>query len=331
MNKMNLSRLEKVDLRDVWVTEDKDFTPWLAEEQNIKLLGDTIGLDLEVEAQEKNVGPFRADILCKNTLDDSWVLIENQLEKTDHTHLGQLLTYASGLNTVSIVWIAERFTDEHRAVLDWLNEITDSTFNFFGLEIELWRIGTSPIAPKFNMVSKPNDWTKTISRAATQMQTENLTDTKMLQLEYWTALREYINTHSKIVKSQKPLPQHWTNFAIGRSYFGLAATANTSDKKISVLLSCHGPDAKPHFHLLYKDKQKIESELGEELCENLEWRENPGKKESQVVVAVNMDPTRRDKWEEQHLWLLQTLEKFNKIFSPRIKKLQASDYVPETS
>ncbi len=172
MNK-NLSRLEKVDLRDVWKTEAGDFTPWLAREENIALLGNAIGIDLEVEAQEKNVGPFRADILCKDTISENWVLVENQLERTDHVHLGQLLTYAAGLNAVTIVWIADRFTDEHRAALDWLNEITDSSFNFFGLEVELWRIGDSPIAPKFNIASKPNDWTKTVGRAAAQMTAMN--------------------------------------------------------------------------------------------------------------------------------------------------------------
>ena len=136
---------------------------WL-DDENIGLLSETIGLELEVEAQEKHVGPFRADILCKDTVTDSWVLIENQLERTNHTHLGQLLTYAAGLDAVTVVWIAERFTEEHRAALDWLNEITAEGFSFFGLEIELWRIGDSPMAPKFNVVSHPNDWTKTVSR-----------------------------------------------------------------------------------------------------------------------------------------------------------------------
>ena len=128
-----LGQLIKVPLREFWEGEASDFTPWLADEENISLLGDTIGVELEVEAQERNVGPFRADILCKDTLTDNWVLIENQLELTDHTHLGQLLTYAAGLNAVTVVWIAERFTDEHRAALDWLNEITAEGFSFFGL------------------------------------------------------------------------------------------------------------------------------------------------------------------------------------------------------
>ena len=146
-----LGRLERIDLREIWRTEAYDFTPWLAQSENIEILGDALGLDLEVEAQERNVGPFRADILCKDLDDNSWVLIENQLERTDHNHLGQLLTYGAGLNTVTIIWIAEKFTDEHRAALDWLNDITDDSFNFFGLEVELWRIGESAPAPKFNI------------------------------------------------------------------------------------------------------------------------------------------------------------------------------------
>lgn len=103
-NTHQLSRLEKVDPRTVWPTEAGDFTPWLAQEENLKLLGDTIGVELELEAQEKDVGPFRADILCKDTLSNNWVLIENQLERTDHSHLGQLLTYAAGLKAVTIIW-----------------------------------------------------------------------------------------------------------------------------------------------------------------------------------------------------------------------------------
>src|SRR5438132_14411087 len=176
MKVASLGRLKKVDLREVFSSEAGDFTPWLAQEENLSLLGETIGIDLELEAQEKDVGPFRADILCKDTATESWVLVENQLERTDHTHLGQLLTYAAGLQAVTIVWIAPRFTDEHRATLDWLNEITDDRFNFFGLEIELWRIGTSPVAPKFNVVSQPNDWSKTVAAGAAQVEKESLTE-----------------------------------------------------------------------------------------------------------------------------------------------------------
>ena len=187
-----LGRLERVELRVAWTSESGDFTPWLAQDENLKLLGNTIDLDLELEAQEKSVGPFRADILCKETTNGAWVLIENQLERTDHTHLGQLLTYAAGLEAVNIVWIAERFTEEHRATLDWLNEISDERFNFFGLEVELWRISDSPLAPKFNIVSKPNDWTKKISGAATHFRSAEVSERQQLWLEYWTEFHEYL-------------------------------------------------------------------------------------------------------------------------------------------
>src|SRR5688572_3350887 len=158
--------MQPVPLREAWESESGDFTPWLAQEENIEQLSEALGLELEVEAQEKDVGPFRADILCKNTVDGTWVLIENQLERTNHGHLGQLLTYAAGLEAVTIVWISQRFTEEHRATLDWLNQITDERFNFFGVEVELFRIGTSPLAPNFKVVSKPNDWSKTVTDAA---------------------------------------------------------------------------------------------------------------------------------------------------------------------
>ncbi len=135
-----LGKLERIsDLRRIWESEATHFTPWLAREDNLALLADTIGLDLELEAQEKSVGSFRADILCRETANNSWVLIENQLDKTDHNHLGQLLTYAAGLNAATIVWIAKRFTDEHQANLEWLNGVTGDEINLFGLEIELWR------------------------------------------------------------------------------------------------------------------------------------------------------------------------------------------------
>src|SRR6478736_369897 len=166
MNDTNLGRLEKVDLRQFWVKEHIDFTPWLARQENLKLLGETIGIELECEAQEKDVGLFRADILCKDSANETWVLIENQLERTNHAHLGQLLTYASGLEAVTIIWIAARFTEEHRSTLDWLNKITDDSFRFFGLEVEFWRIGYSPAAPKFNIISKPNDWSHSVAQAA---------------------------------------------------------------------------------------------------------------------------------------------------------------------
>lgn len=231
MSKITLGRLEKTDLRDAWASEPDDFTPWLAKPENLELLGQAIGIELELEAQEKLVGPFRADILCKDINSNQWVLIENQLERTDHSHLGQLLTYAAGLNAVTIVWIAERFTEEHRAALDWLNAITDESINFFGLEIELWRIADSLMAPKFNAVSKPNNWSKTVSEGTRRLETSAYTKTQQLQLTYWTDLKDLLQQQNSSVHINKSQPQQWWYFALGRADFKLVAFVNTRERK----------------------------------------------------------------------------------------------------
>jgi len=273
MTARKLGKLESVPLRECWKTEAADFTPWLASAENIALLGDAIGLDLEVEAQEESVGPFRADILCKDTVTGNWVLVENQLERTDHLHLGQLLTYAAGLNAVTIVWIADRFTEEHRAALDWLNEITDEKFNFFGLEIELWRIGESPYAPKFNVISKPNDWTRSISRGAARIEERELTETRRMQKEFWEGFREFLADSGSSLRPQKAHPQTWMLLPIGRSGFALCAIASTWNTKresfdlgeVRAELTLSDEHAKNYFKILKDEKETIEHELGQPL------------------------------------------------------------------
>jgi hypothetical protein len=159
----SLGKLSRVDVREIWINEAMSFTPWLAKEENLQMLGEAIRMQLVLEGKEKLVGMFRADLIARDVQTGHLVLIENQRERTNHGHLGQLITYAAGLKAVSIVWVSSLFTDEHRAVLDWLNEITDTSVAFFGLEMELWLIGDFTIAPTFNLVSKPNMFSKLAS------------------------------------------------------------------------------------------------------------------------------------------------------------------------
>ena len=323
-NMGNLGRLKKIDLREVWKSEATGFTPWLAQEENIKLLGDTIGIELEVESQEQEVGPFRADILCKDTLNNNWVLIENQLEKTDHPHLGQLLTYAAGLEAVTIVWVAERFTEEHRAALDWLNEKTDEDVNFFGLEIELWRINDSAIAPKFNIVSQPNDWSRVIKTTAAKSE---LSDTKKLQQDYWAAFRELMQESGSFIKCQKAPPQHWTNFAIGRTGFYLCARISTRDKEVGVHLVINGDNKAEYYKIL---ETKYKSQIEQQIKKPLNWRELPDAKESQIVAeSLKADPKNQNDWKRQHQWLKETIETFHRILSPIVRKLDLAELEEE--
>lgn len=317
-----LGRLEKIDLRDIWRTEDQDFTPWLAREENISLLADTLGLELEVEAQEKEVGPFRADILCKDIRNDSWVLIENQLERTDHRHLGQLITYAAGLKAVTIVWVAATFTEEHRAALDWLNAVTGDDFRFFALEVELWRIGESPAAPKFNIVSKPNEWSKTVGAATRRIEAEALTDTKQLQLAFWEQLHAELQTHPGI-RTQKPRPQHWTNLPIGRSGARLGAILNSREEKIAVELYLGDENAMAYFRELEASKAAIEEELGYAV----DWRALPDKRASRILLLREKCPLEdQSRWPEYRAWLTAKLEDFDRVFRPKVKALDPSRF-----
>ena len=315
----NLGRLERVDLRKIWSTEAKDFTPWLAREENLAILAETLQVELEPEAQEKSVGPFRADILCRNADGGTWVLIENQLERTDHVHLGQLLTYAAGLNAVTICWIAAGFTEEHRATLDWLNEITDERFHFFGLEVELWRIGDSEPAPKFNVVSKPNDWTRSVT-AMTRRGLGDVSPLKRQQHAFWTQLMTRLEKTDGPVRPKKPQAQGWIPFSVGRADFWLEATLSAQQKWISVDLFMRGPAAATHFELLRDQQDGIEADLGEAL----DWRELPTRKSSSLRLYLkDVDPTQEVDWPRQIDWMALTLNRFHKTFTARIRRLAA--------
>lgn len=315
-----LGRIEHVDLRSIWTSEDRHFTPWLAQEENLEVLGEALGIELELEAQEKDVGPFRADILCKNTADDSWVLIENQIEKTDHTHLGQLLTYASGLKAVTIVWISSNFRDEHRAALDWLNEMTVDSVRLFGLEVELWKIGDSPAAPRFNVVCQPNDWENTVRDAAVVLTSQHDRPSQILRIKFWTAFRSYLQDRKSELRPQKPSKDHWYDFGIGTSQAHIAALLISRENKIAVSLYIKTTAAKEIFAEMLQQKEQFENIIGA----NLDWREMPENKVSRVVLFKEVDNFDESSWPEQFEWLQKTLKNFDKAFRPFFQKRKAA-------
>lgn len=324
-----LGRLERVELRDIWTSEATEFTPWLARPENLLVLGETLTIDLELEAQEKAVGPFRADILCKDIGTDSWVLVENQLERTDHTHLGQLLTYASGLQAVTIVWIAARFTEEHRSTLDWLNKITDESFRFFGLEVELWRIGESPAAPKFNIVSKPNDWSRAVASAARAIDDAELSETRLMQREYWTGLDEaLIRANGPVSGNRKAQPQSWMAYSVGRSNIYIGAAMIRPKNQVRVELYMTGAKAKAFFGLLQRQKEEIEQKFGHPLL----WEELPAGQDSRISYPLNdVDPENEADWPRQHAWFAKHINQMHQVFSERVKALNPDDWLPEES
>ena len=302
--KHQLGRLEKVDLREVWANEARDFTPWLAREENIALLSEAIGMELEVEESEKSVGSFAADIVCLESGTEHRVLIENQLEKTDHAHLGQLITYAAGLDAVTVIWISGRFTDEHRAALDWFNNITQTDINFFGIEIELLRrVGDSVICPQFDIVVKPNQWTKTSRRASKLGQQ---------QLEYWTAFCNLVEQKKGLVKPSKPKDSSWIRHTI---FSGFNLDIGTAKRRIHINVFLSDDNRSTIFNLLEQEKNEIEREIGMEL----EWKRSSNRI---YLRKFDCDTSDRKAWPEQHDWLYEKLQLFHSAFATRIKTLR---------
>lgn len=314
-------RVKKVNLRDVWSNEANDFTPWLAQVNNLFELSEELGISLELVGTEQQVGLFRADIVCKNTLDDSWVLIENQLEKTDHNHLGQLLTYAAGLDAVTIIWIAKRFREEHRAALDWLNSVTDEHVNFFGIEIELLQIDDSPVAPSFNITSQPNNWTRSVQAVRRSVE---LSVSDQLHLEYWTEFMNFVEENSTLnLSNRKPSSRYWMDFPIGRRYFNFALLNGLRDGYLRAELVVKGENAVEHFNLLLEQRDSIEEQFGTSLV----WDYKPSRRNSQKIQydLSGVDASNADNWQEYHEWHIRMLEKFYDVFQHRVLSLTIND------
>lgn len=317
---MKLGRFEKVELRDCWKSEDRDFTPWLAQSDNIDILSETVGMSLEVQGVEQNVGPFRADILCidaGNFDGDNkhFVLIENQLELTDHKHLGQLMTYAAGLDTVTIIWIASTFTEEHRAALDWLNRITNETFRFFGIEIELYRIGDSDPAPRFNVVAKPNDWSKEVRKTASDQVTNEV---QLFRREYWCSLKEYAEKNRSILNVRPNGRTYVGAYRFGKSGFGLYLGTPARTKALEVYLWIDSDVHKERFDNLRSNCFESSNQtFGSEII----WDRKDGTSSSCVVLRKNADVYDISDRPNQFQWLISNGEKFAKFFKPEIEKL----------
>jgi len=305
-----LGKLEKVELRSAWGNEATDFTSWLSEEENLTILSEEIGIDIKLIQIEASVGNFNVDILAEEENSGRKIIIENQLETTNHDHLGKIVTYASGHDAKIIIWIVKDVRDEHKQAIDWLNEHTDEDTNFFAIKMELWKIGDSPPAPKFQIISKPNDWAKIIKKSIGQPE---LTETKVVQLEFWNKFKEYAISKNTKLRLRKTYPQHWHDISFGCSTAHISLTVNTQENQMGVEI--YIPDDKELFDKFLANKDKIESELGE----ILKWMELQGKKASRIKLTTEADLEKTEEWEKYFEWLKTKAEDFHKVFGKYIR------------
>ena len=303
---MKLGNLKKTDLREIWPHEARDFTNWVSQPENISILSEELGININVLQTEAEVGRFNVDILAEEEETEQKVVIENQLENTDHTHLGQIITYASGLEAKYIIWIVKDVREEHRQAIDWLNEHTDNDVNFFLVIIELWRIDRSDPAPKFVIVSKPNNWKKAMMRGSRGNELSNI---ELFRMDFWTNFHKYLKDNDIDLKPEQPRPNHWCSLRLGKSDRHISFTTNTRKSAITCDFNLYDKEL---FRKIYESKDKIESQLD---LGQLGWHELPEKKVSVVRISTECDLKNSESWTEGYAWLSSVGLKFRELFS----------------
>ena len=300
-------KIQKVDPRSIWKHEAHDFTPWLAD--NITELGESIGIELEVTEQEADVGGFSLDILAKDLGRNANVIIENQLAITDHDHLGKLLTYASGYNADIIIWLSTEMREEHRQALDWLNQRTDSNTDFFGVVVEVIKIGDSRPALQFKVIVSPNEWQKSKKKQSNTASSEKSERYR----EYFQDLLDTLREAYRFTSAKKGQPQNWYTFSSGNKQFVYGHSfAQGSRVRTEIYIDAGDFDKnKAFFDKLLAEKESIETELGQKV----EWERLDNKRACRIAIyrSGSIEDSSEELQKIQE-WGIQTLLDLKKVF-----------------
>lgn len=276
---MSIGKLKEVDIRELWKHEQYDFSEWLSKKENIENLNEILGLTLVDISKETYVGTYRCDLFAKDETTGIKVIIENQLEISNHDHLGKIITYASGLDAKVVVWIVKEAREEHRSAIEWLNNNTNSNVNFFLIEIHAYKIGNSDPAPMFQVVEQPNDF---IKNNKSTNRDESMNKSQSQRIEFWNQFNNVVIERGKPFNIRKATTDHWYNIAIGTSDAHIDITLVNKDSLIGVEL--YITDNKELFDKLYSRKDEIEEELGLQL----DWRRLDNSKASRIVYRIKV-------------------------------------------
>lgn len=313
--------LESLDVREYWEHEAREFTPWLANQirsEEASHLEDVLGLDLEVIETEKSVGKYNVDILAEVVDDSRQVVIENQLNASDHDHLGKCIAYAAGVDADIIVWLSPQFNDEHKDAFQWLNKNSREGVDLFAIRLEVWKIADSPPAVQLNPVEDPSEWKEKAKRTEGE-----LSETKKYQEEYWTQFRDLLDERDTPLRTRKPKPQHWYNNPIGRSGFKLQFTVNTVEDNLYCQLVIQ--DNPEIYQELERQKDEIGDDIEKRTHESLIWsppeEAQRDSKRAKITIRRPGQLSDRDEWGEYHTWMIERGERFHDIFYDRLQAL----------
>ena len=274
---MGIGKLKEVDIRELWKHEQYDFSEWLSKKDNIENLNDILGLTLVEISKETYVGAYRCDLFARDETTGIKVIIENQLEISNHDHLGKIITYASGLDAKVVVWIVKEAREEHRSAIEWLNNNTNNNVNFFLIEIHAYRIGESDPAPYFKVVEQPNDF---IKNNKSTNRDDSMNKSQSQRLEFWNQFNNVVIARGKPFNIRKATTDHWYNVAIGTSEAHIEITLVNKDSLIGV--EVYITDNKELFDKLFERREVIEDELGFKL----DWRRLNNSKASRIIYNI---------------------------------------------
>ena len=274
---MKLGKLTEVDVRELWHHEQYDFSNWLAKDENIEMLNEIIGLTLIDIDKEAYVGAYRCDIVAKDEATGIKVIIENQLDCSNHDHLGKMITYASGLDAKVVIWVVKEAREEHRSAIEWFNNNTSQDINFFLIELHAYTIGDSLPAPKFEVIEKPNDFIKNTRRSSASGE---MNKSQSERVEFWTQFNKTVIARGKPFNIRKASTDHWYDVAIGTSEAHIAI--NLVNKESSIVIELYINDNKTLFDKLFDSKHEIENELGF----SMDWQRLDDKKASRIKYPI---------------------------------------------
>lgn len=300
---MELGKLEKIELREVWRHEALDFTRWLAKKENIAILSKEIGIDIEVIQTEMSVGRYNVDIYARDTESNKKIVIENQLENTNHDHLGKMLVYAAGLDADIAIWVVKDVNEEHKQAVEWLNDNSFEKINIFLVKVELWQIDNSPIAPKFQVICEPNNWAKVLK----QQSKDNITDLELKQMEYWQGFVDYAKSKDKTYISQRPSIYNWYVIRIGSSDYKIKLVHSVNSDMIRCQLEIFNDD-------VYKKLEQYRTEIDNKI-NGLEWEYLEERKVSRIGLSNNIKDDA-----SSYVWSLDMVDRFKEVFLDYLNK-----------
>jgi len=308
-----IGRLQPVALRELWHHEARDFTTWLAE--NLDLLGEALGLELSLVEREATTGPFSADILAEDGAGNS-VIIENQLERTDHDHLGKLITYLSNLDAKMAVWITKEPRPEHEKAIHWLNEVLPADTAFSLVKIEAYRIGDSPAAPLLTIVAGPSPEARQIGE-----QKKDLAERHLLRLEFWKQLLELAKQKTPLHARISPGTENWISAGSGRGGLTYNYYIRMTDAQVELYIDRGDVDEnKRIFDALYIQKQTIEQAFGGPL----DWQRLDNRRACRICYVLAGGGLRdREDWSTIQGRMVEAMTRLELALKPHIKQLRA--------